>query len=155
MPKEGRHIAREFALKALYAYEISQNPLELILDDIVRNSLQDSNTRQFAIELVKNTVEQVNQLDRRIKAKALNWDFGRIAILDKLILRMGICELMFFEDIPPKVTINEAIEIAKMYSTEKSGSFVNGILDSVLGDLKKCGELRKTGRGLIEVRSEE
>jgi N utilization substance protein B len=63
---------------------------------------------------------------------------------------MGICELMYFDDIPPKVSINEAIEIVRAYSTEKSDKFVNGVLDSVLEDLKKDGKLKKTGRGLVD-----
>jgi len=155
MQKAGRRIAREFVLKALYAYEMSRNPLELILNDIITNNIKDHNTRQFAVDLAKKAVEQHEELDKQIKKKAMNWDFERIAVLDKLILRMGICELMFFEDIPPEVTINEAIEIAKKYSTEKSGSFVNGILDSVLVDLKKSGKLRKTGRGLIDMPIQE
>jgi len=74
----------------------------------------------------------------------------RIAFIDKLLLRIGIGELLFAEDVPPKVTINETIEIAKEFSTAKSGKFINGILDAVLIDLKDEGKLRKVGRGLIE-----
>ena len=71
-----------------------------------------------------------------------------MAILDRLILRMAICELCRFEDIPPKVSINEAIDIAKRYSTERSGHFVNGMLDAIVYELEQSGELRKSGRGL-------
>jgi N utilization substance protein B len=79
-----------------------------------------------------------------------HWEFSRLAIIDKIILRMSICELLYFEDIPPKVTMNEAIEIARAYSTDKSDKFVNGVLDSILEDLKKEGRIRKSGRGLVD-----
>ena len=74
----------------------------------------------------------------------------RIALMDKLLLRIGITELLYFPDIPPKVSINEVIEIAKNYSTSNSGKFINGILDAILTELKNTGKLNKTGRGLIE-----
>ncbi|MCK7526701.1 MAG: transcription antitermination protein NusB [Ignavibacteriales bacterium] len=71
-------------------------------------------------------------------------------LLDRILLRMGICEIPFFPDIPPKVSINESIEIAKDYSTSSSGKFINGILDAILDDLKKDDKLNKKGRGLLE-----
>ena len=79
-----------------------------------------------------------------------NWEFNRLAVVDRVILRICICELLYFEDIPPKVSINEAIEIASRYSTEQSDKFVNGVLDSVLEDLKSTGKMKKSGRGLLE-----
>lgn len=79
-----------------------------------------------------------------------NWDFQRIAILDRVILRMGICELIFFKEIPPKVSMNEAIELAKLFSTERSGQFINGVLDAVLNEMKASGGLAKAGRGLYD-----
>lgn len=146
----GRRKAREIALRALYALELSQNPLDDIIEDMILGRSEDRVALLFAEQLVRKTVEHLEEFDQKIKEKAINWDFNRIAVLDKLILRMAICEFLYFEDIPPKVTINEAIEIAKKYSTEKSGSFINGILDSVLTDLKRKGKIIKTGRGLIE-----
>ena len=106
--------------------------------------------QSFAAKLLDLTMQHVQDLDEIIKVKALNWDFGRIAIIDKLILRLAICEFLYFRDIPPKVSIDEAIEIAKKYSTEKSGKFINGILDSVLSELRKANRLNKKGRGLID-----
>jgi N utilization substance protein B len=73
-----------------------------------------------------------------------------LAVLDKLIIRMAISELLYFDEIPTKVSINEAIELAKQYSTRKSGNFVNGILDAILGTLTEQGKINKKGRGLIE-----
>ena len=154
MVKSGRRIARECALQSLYAYELTQDQLEKIVGDVIDSRINDEKTRAFAEILVRNVVKHQKELDRMIRNKAINWDFTRIAIIDKLILRMGISEFLFFEDIPPKVTINEAIEIAKKFSTEKSGSFINGILDSTLSDLKKAGKLHKSGRGLLNVKLE-
>jgi N utilization substance protein B len=71
-------------------------------------------------------------------------------LIDKVLLRIGICELIYFPDIPPKVSINETIEIAKEYSTARSGKFINGILDAILSELKETGKLNKTGRGLVD-----
>ncbi len=151
MAKSGRRLAREYVLQVLYAYEMTHDPIEKVIGDVIGQRLENAKTRSFAEELIHKTVAHIDELDTMIRAKAQNWDFNRIAILDKLILRMGITEFLYFEDIPPKVTINEAIEIAKRFSTEKSSSFINGILDSVLNDLKREGRLRKTGRGLLDV----
>jgi len=79
-----------------------------------------------------------------------NWEFGRIALIDRLILRLALCELLHFDEIPPKVTINEAIDLAKKYSTSQSGRFVNGILDSLYQKYKSENRIKKRGRGLIE-----
>ena len=73
-----------------------------------------------------------------------------VNVIDKILLRIAIAELLYAVDVPPKVSINETIEIAKEYSTAKSGKFINGILDAVLVDLKKEGKIKKVGRGLIE-----
>ncbi len=154
MAKSGRRIAREHALQSLYAYELTQDRLEKIIEDLIDSRIDDEKTRAFSAALVRTVASHQKELDRLIRKKAINWDFTRIAIVDKLILKMGISEFLFFEDIPPKVTINEAIEIAKKFSTEKSGSFINGILDSTLNDLKKTGKLHKSGRGLLNVKLE-
>jgi N utilization substance protein B len=146
-----RRRARELALQATYALELSGNSLEQTLQDLIqgREELSES-TIDFASKLVCFSYQNNEKIDGFIRQKALNWDFERIAILDKLILRIAICEFLFFEDIPPKVSIDEAIEISKKYSTEKSGKFINGILDSVLFDLRSQGKINKKGRGLIE-----
>jgi N utilization substance protein B len=151
----GRRRSRELALQACYAYELSGNPPEQILNDIILNKAESEGVLEFAAELFRLTVARIAEYDEMIKRKAVNWEFNRIAVMDKLILRMALCEFLCFDDIPPKVSIDEAIEIAKKYSTEKSGRFVNGILDAVLSDLRKEGRLRKRGRGLSEGSREE
>ena len=145
-----RRIIREKVVQSLYAHEISGDPVE----HVVRNGLVDlednKDAHKFAENLVCASIDHAGEIDEIIKAKVANWDFNRIAMLDRLILRMAICELMYFKDIPPKVSINEAIELAKLFSTEKSGQFVNGVLDAVVSDLRTSGELTKSGRGLNE-----
>ena len=143
-----RRQARELALRALYAYEFSNNPVEQVKKEIITEKIQAKEIHAFAESLFKSTIKHGNELDEMIKIKALNWDFNRIAAMDKLILRMAICEFLYFRDIPPKVSIDEAIEISKKYSTEKSGKFINGILDSILAELRKSNRLNKKGRGL-------
>ncbi|HDQ00053.1 MAG TPA: transcription antitermination factor NusB [bacterium] len=145
-----RRKARELALCALYAYEFSKNPLAQIKQEQIESRISEKKVTSFAKHLVDLTVKSQSELDEMIKQKALNWEFGRIAIIDKIILRMSVCEFLNFPDIPPKVSIDEAIEISKKYSTEKSGKFINGILDSILAELRKDNRLNKRGRGLVE-----
>lgn len=145
-----RRRSRELALHASYAIELSKNPLEEVKEDIISKENDSTMTKSFAEQLLTQTVNHIDELDKLIRRKATNWDFSRIAIIDKLILRMAICEFLYFEDIPPKVSIDEAIEISKKYSTAKSGQFINGILDSVLKELRLDNRIKKKGRGLID-----
>lgn len=145
-----RRIIREKVIQALYAHEISKDPAEHVIKYNLAGLEGNKDAHAFAKELVLATIDHASEIDEIIKTRVANWDFKRIAIIDRLILRMAICELQYFPDIPPKVTMNEAIELAKLFSTEKSGQFVNGILDAVVQDLKKSGEHGKKGRGLLE-----
>jgi N utilization substance protein B len=145
-----RHSIREKVMQALYAFEISKNPLPQVVDTVLEELQSHPAEYDFAKRLLMQTISHQAEFDAIIKQKAVHWDFYRIALIDRLLLRMGICEFLYFTDIPPKVTINEAIEIAKDFSTEKSGTFLNGILDSILIDLKSSGKLDKQGRGLLD-----
>lgn len=145
-----RRVVREKVLQTLYAYELSHEPLDFVISQVLSELKEDRETFAFAEALVRKTVTFQEDIDGMIKERVANWEFNRIAVMDRLILRMCICELLHFEDIPPKVSINEAIEIARRFSTEKSDKFVNGVLDSVLDDLKATGALRKSGRGLVD-----
>lgn len=145
-----RRIVREKVLQTLYAFELSREPLDFVISQILSELKEDRETFAFAELLVRKTVEFQDEIDSMIRKRVANWEFNRIAVMDRLILRMCICELLHFEDIPPKVSINEAIEIARRYSTDKSDKFVNGVLDSVFDDLKTTGALKKSGRGLVE-----
>lgn len=98
---------------------------------------------QYATSLLRTTIQKKDFTLEMIKPKLKNWDADRIAQLDMIMIRMGICEFLYFETIPTKVTINEYIDIAKSYSTQQSGQFVNGILDSIHKDLQAAGKLKK------------
>ena len=97
----------------------------------------------YAITLLKTSIEKKEYTLDMIKPKLKNWDPDRIATLDMILIRMGICEFLYFETIPTKVTINEYIDLAKSYSTQQSGQFVNGILDSIHKDLQAAGNIKK------------
>jgi N utilization substance protein B len=127
-----RRAARELALQALYAEELTEYPLAQVIDDVIGNSDLAQELKDFARDLFMAAALHRDELDKFIQDKSENWDFERIAVLDRLIIRMAICEFKYFNDIPPKVSISEAIEIAKRYSTDDSSAFVNGILDAVL-----------------------
>ena len=94
-------------------------------------------TRQFADRLIRGVLEHRPELDNRIMQFAQNWDLKRMAVVDRNVLRLAIYEMFFREDIPPVVSINEAVDIAKKFSTEASGKFVNGILDKIKGELAR------------------
>jgi N utilization substance protein B len=145
-----RRIVREKVLQALYAHEISGDPPEHVIACILPDLKPNRPAYEFARSLVLETIRQGAQIDQFIRKKVANWDFQRIAVIDRLVLRMAICELLHFKEIPPKVSIDEAIELAKLFSTDKSGQFVNGVLDAVMDDLRSSGGLEKTGRGLHE-----
>jgi N utilization substance protein B len=145
-----RRIIREKVVQALYAFELSGDSVDYVIATILPPLEEHKPAHEFAKRLVAKTVEHRVDFDKIIRGKLNNWDFKRVALLDRIILRMGICELMYFKEIPPKVSMNEAIELAKLFSTQRSGKFVNGVLDAVLNDIRRAGTLAKTGRGLDE-----
>jgi len=146
-----RREIREVVLQALYSEEVSGNPWKEVIANVIKPKLSsDKKDHKFAERLFLKTAKYKEELDAIIQDHIDNWKINRLATLDKLILRMAICEFLHFEEIPTKVTINEAIEIAKRFSTNKSGKFVNGILDAALARLRKEDKIQKKGRGLIE-----
>ena len=149
MKKSNRRILREKTLQVLYAYELNGEGLTALINGILTDLTSEADIN-FAKQLINKVLANTKLLDEKIQERVANWEMDRIALIDRLLLRIGITELYFFPDIPPKVTINEVIEIAKDYSTSNSNKFINGILDAILSDLKKSGKLNKTGRGLIE-----
>jgi N utilization substance protein B len=128
-----RRKARELVLQALYAFEISGEGIESVLGDVLERQKPTEDIVEFTTALATKTVEHIAEIDEMIAQKVQRWELSRIAVVDKNLLRLAICELLYFDDIPKKVSINEAIELAKIYSTAESGRFVNGILDSVAG----------------------
>lgn len=147
--KFNRRILREKALQLLYAYEINSEGLEALIESMLTDSDTEED-REFFRSLVQRVIIHRKEFDVEIEKRVTNWELGRIALIDRILLKMGLCEMLYFPDIPPKVSINEYIEIAKEYSTASSGKFINGILDNILNEFRKSGKLKKTGRGLLE-----
>jgi N utilization substance protein B len=104
---------------------------------------EEAETRLFAEPLIRGTLQHRDAIDAHIKKHVQNWDFSRIAAVDRNILRLAIFEMLHREDIPPVVSINEAVDIAKKFSTQDSGKFVNGILDKVKGELLRPARIVK------------
>ncbi len=138
-------------MKSIYAVEVGKSRTQDVTKQLIKAQLQDdTHAIKFAEKLLLTTVDFAGEYDQIIQKHIKNWNVDRLAVLDKLILRMAISEFLHFDDVPTKVTINEAIELAKDYSTRRSGNFVNGILDAVLTQLSQEGKINKKGRGLIE-----
>ncbi|TZF82557.1 transcription antitermination factor NusB [Pedobacter sp. BS3] len=125
----------------------SDNPAENHLAELCANWSED---REFITALLSKCIAYDEQYQELISQKTKNWEADRIAMMDVLLMKLAITELLHFSSIPVKVTINEYIELSKEFSTPKSNSFINGILDKILADLKSAGKIHKFGRGLIE-----
>ena len=131
-----RRKARELTVKFLYWQEINPgDPLEE-LESFWSLYSQAQKIKEFSSSLIMGIIEKKAEIDEVISQAAINWDLNRIAIIDKSILRLAIYEILYRDDIPTIVSINEAIDIAKKYSTAESGKFVNGILDNIRGPEK-------------------
>ncbi|SFA59267.1 NusB antitermination factor [Pedobacter suwonensis] len=125
----------------------SEDPFKNKLTEISADWVEDS---KFVQDLFVHTLQNDAKYQEMIADRTKNWESERIALMDTILMKMAICELLNFPSIPVKVTINEYLELSKDYSTPKSNSFINGILDKILGDLKKSNTIKKIGRGLIE-----
>lgn len=117
---------------------------------LIRDAKDIKELKHFGTELLRKTIYNEPDTEAIIASFLQHWDKERVAMMDMLIMKMAITEWLFFPDIPTKVTINEYIELAKTYSTPKSGEFVNGILDAILKKLQEDGKIQKTGRGAKE-----
>jgi len=129
-----RRQAREIALQFLYGFDLNPCDLDPALKDLWKSFKVRGENRTFAEELIRGTIREKDRLDGLIRKYALHWEFERIALIDRNILRLGLFELCCRDDIPPKVSINEAVDLAKKFSTDQSGAFVNGILDKARGE---------------------
>jgi N utilization substance protein B len=128
-----RSLAREYTLQLLYQIEIGGYSPEESADDFFANHCPElpKQVRQFVMFIANGVREHREELDGLIAKYARNWDVTRMAVVDRNIMRMGIYEILFVVDIPPKVSINEAVELAKKFGDVESAKFVNGILDGV------------------------
>jgi N utilization substance protein B len=127
----GRRFARELALKVLYRYEEGDADLSGAMSSVNDAKLYERKDKDFSKALVERTVEKMGVIDKEIIKVLENWEYDRVSVIDKIILRIGTCELLFFDDIPSQISINEAIEIGKKYGGNESGRFINGVLDAI------------------------
>jgi len=136
-----RREARKYALKILYQMDIRDEKADTILQDFWEFcKCKNKKIIDFAEEIVRKTEENLSLIDELISKCAINWEIKRMSYIDRNILRIATCEMFFLNQIPPIVSINEAIEIAKIYGTESSAKFVNGILNKMKEEKEKGGE---------------
>ncbi len=136
-----RRKSRKDALEILYEKEITEQPLEEILRN--RRLARGEEPSEFAIELVKGVEEHREQIDKIIRAHTDNWALERMPVVDRNLIRIGLYEMLYKEDIPHSVSINEAVELAKIYGMEESSKFINGILGRIATELKESKEKRE------------
>lgn len=127
-----RRKARELALQMLFQYDLSGNPPDTIFITFEDLNSAKAGTREFAMKILKGTVQHLETIDEMIQAQADNWRLSRMAVVDRNIIRMSVYEFLHEPSTPKLVIIDEAIEIAKRYGNEKSPQFINGILDGIL-----------------------
>ena len=132
-----RRAARQCVLEALFAYEFSKNDALSIVNQIINKNSQVKANQDFIQFLFECVLENIKWSEDIIKSHLENWEIDRVAQIDRILLKMGICEIHFIDDIPPKVTISEMVEISKIYSTDESPIFINGILDAVYKNYQK------------------
>jgi len=126
-----RRAARRCVLEALFAYQFSKNDSLTIISQLINKNPQIKDNKDFIQLLFDCVLKNIQWAENIIKSHLENWEIDRVAQIDRILLKMGICEIHFIDDIPPKVTITEMVEIAKIYSTDESPVFINGILDAV------------------------
>ena len=132
-----RRAARQCVLEALFAYEFSKNDALSIVNQIIDKNSQVKANQDFIQYLFECVLKNIKWSEDIIKSHLENWEIDRVAQIDRILLKMGICEIHFIDDIPPKVTISEMVEISKIYSTDESPIFINGILDAVYKNYQK------------------
>ena len=128
-----RRKAREYALQALYIYETANSSVhDLVKLDWLDKEIADD-IKNFTVELINGSIANIDNIDNIIRKYSRNWEFERLDVIDKSILRLSVFCLLHLPDIPEAVTITEGVELGKKYGGEASGKFINGILDSVKG----------------------
>ena len=130
-----RRKSREFALQVLYQLNITKQDAATALTQFQENFLPNGEADDFLKRLVLGVAEHHAELDRLIERYSENWRLDRINVIERNLLRMALFELLYCEEIPPKVTINEAIDLGKKYGSEESGSFINGLLDRIQNEV--------------------
>ena len=126
-----RRAARKVVLKALFAHQFTCDNPKKTLEGVIRTNQLKDNNLDFMDKLFHCVIDNSDFSEKLIKSHLQNWELGRVAQVDRLLLRMGICEIFFMDNIPPKVSISEMVEISKIYSTDESPGFINGVLDAI------------------------
>lgn len=127
-----RRAVRELALKILFACELGNNEQNLIKEQLYIDEAVDDVGQEFCNNLINGVVEHNNEIDDLIKKYSIEWDINRMSVVDKNIMRLAIYEIFYEPDIPEPVAVNEAIELAKLYSTDEGARFINGILGKMI-----------------------
>jgi len=130
-----RRKAREIALQVLYQVDASRVDVNEAIELFRDNFGISQETGEFSEQLIRYTLSHIKEIDDLITNCSEHWSLERMSIVDKNVLRMAVCEFLYCDDIPPKVTLNEAIDIGKNYGSDNSGSFINGILDAIYAKL--------------------
>lgn len=149
-----RHLARTLSLQALFEWDfyLGERSIDIILDHIIKDFAPDFDDEGFSRTLIHNVLANQKQIDRLIVEFAPEWPLEQITMIDRNVLRIGVFELKFSNDIPPKVAINEAIELAKTFGGASSGKFVNGVLGSVYKKMIEHGEKQSPqSQGIKEI----
>ena len=155
MNRQEKRLSRCLSLQIYYAWIISEtHPREILSyiselssskDEVFFLNINNSDSSElilsndiieYSYRLIESTINQCDEIDNYIISKLKNWDLKRIALIDKLILRLSINEMFFFDEVPPKVSIVEGVEIAKVFGNSDSSAFINGVLDSIYNDLE-------------------
>jgi N utilization substance protein B len=141
MDKNHKRLARILCLKILFAHNFSDNSFNDLVNNFFKKKDLDLSSKKytndqikFASKLFDIAIKNKKVVDEIVEEKLVNWEISRLAITDKMILRMSIGEMLFVDDVPPKVSITEAVEIAKEFCSEDSSSFVNGIMDAIYNE---------------------
>ncbi len=130
-------------MQALFYMDMRDNASVEMLEHFCENFSPSKKPRPFFLKLVNGVLGAREEIDTLIERFSENWDISRMSCVDRNVMRIAVFELLYCDDIPPKVSINEAVDVGKKYGTEESGAFINGIMDSIRGELEKEGKLKK------------
>ena len=132
-----RRHAREWGFQILFQLDMNPDEVDKVFRQFWKDKKADGKTRHFAEALVIGVREHLAEIDEKIKGYALNWDIKRMGVVERNVIRMALYEMLYCEDVPPVVSINEAVDITKYFGNAESGKFVNGILDRARKDLTR------------------
>jgi N utilization substance protein B len=141
-----RRQARELAMQALFYMDMQNNVSLQMLENFCGNFPPSKKAQPFFLKLVNGVLEEGSEIDALIEKFSKNWKISRMACVDRNVMRIAVYELLYCDDIPAKVSINEAVDIGKKFGTEESGAFINGIMDSIRGAMEKEVTLKKGGQ---------